>query len=363
MRGRMIVKTGICFTAIALLLVSMMGLCLAGGVLEDSPLGDALDKLESLGKEVVGLLTPDAPAATGVESVSAGKVASGAPVPDVGSALGPAAVPGIDALTGALDPSSVPGLDTLTGALDPSSVPGLDTLPGLGSLSSGDLPSLPGMEGLPEMPGLPGDPMQVLQIIDGKEQIFVVLDLDGLVEARLGLGKDLEKAPLLELQVILFDMLAAEGSLGIKKLSDNAFLVPLELYLKYMSGEEGWKEILDLVLPLELSFPGAGMVPDGLQKLIDALYRYILKPILSLLPIYHEVKPEPGPTPVEPAQPAVVPPTEVKGEVVGGGAGGSGDHLPFTGAELTIMLVLIVALAVGGLLLTSLERKLRRKAG
>ncbi len=334
MRARIFLKTGICLAAIALLLFSMTGMCMADGLLEDTPLGDALDKLKELGEAVVDVLTPDIPAAPGTDAAGAVEATASSPLPDPGSAL---------------DPSNLPGLDTLTGVLDPSNLPGLG--------------SLPGMEGgLPQIPGLPEDPMQVLQIIDGEEQLFVVLDLEKLIEARLGLGKELEEAPLLELQVILFDALAAEGSLGIQKVDDNAFLVPVELYLKYMAGEEGWKEILDVVLPLELSFPGAGMVPDAVQTIIDTLYKYILKPILSLLPIHHEVKPD-TPTPDEPTAPSVVPPTEVKGDVVEGTAGGSGDHLPFTGAELTILLVLIVSLAVGGLLLNGLERKMKRKAG
>ena len=335
MRRRIFLKAGICLAAIALLLVSMMGLCLADGLLEDTPVGDALDKLEELGEEIVGALTPDAPVETAAGAAGSGQAAAETPVADLGSALDPSAIPGADALTGALDPSSLPGLD-----------------------------SLPGAEGLPGLPGLPAmDPMQILQIIDAEDQLFVVLNLDDLLEAKLGLGKNLEMVPLLELQVVLFNALAVEGSLGIEKIDDNAFLVPLELYLKYMAGDEGWKEILDVVLPLELSFPGAGMIPDGVQTIIDAIYKYILKPILSLLPIYHEVGPEPA-TP-EPAVPESVLPIEVRGEVVTseGAAGGSGDHLPFTGAELTALLILIASLAVGGLLLSRLEKSLRRKAG
>jgi len=353
---------GVCLTAVALLLLSMMGLCVAGGVFEDTPIGDALDKLEEAGEQVVDILTPGTTAETTADTSGSGEMSAGVPVPDLGNALDPGAIPGADTLTGALDPEGLPGLDTLSEALDPAAIPGLDSLPGVGDLTSGSLPTLPGMEGVPELPGLPAmDPMQVLQIIDGEDQIFVVLSLDDIVEAELGLGKNLEKAPLLELQVILFGMLAAEGSLGIEKIDDNAFLVPLELYLKYLAGDEGWSEILDIVLPLELSFPGAGMVPDGVQALIDTLYGYILKPILSLLPIYHEVEPEP--VVPEPTQPSVVPPTEVQGEVVGNNAGGSGDHLPFTGAEITVLLILIVSFAAGGLLLHLLEKAVRKKAG
>ncbi|RJP34894.1 MAG: hypothetical protein C4536_01785 [Actinobacteria bacterium] len=361
MRRRIIVKTGVCLAAVTLLLFSMMGLCMAGGVLEDTPVGDALDKLDEVGGQIIDILTPGDSVETQADVSGSGDTSTGVPVPDLGSALDPGAIPGADALTGALDPANVPGLDTLTGALDPAAIPGLDSLPGIGDLSSGSLPSLPGMDGVPELPGFPAiDPMQVLQIIDGENQLFVVLSLDDIAEARLGLGKNLEKAPLLEIQAILFEALAAEGSLGIKKIDDNAFLVPVELYLKYMAGDEGWKEIFDLVLPLELSFPGAGMVPDGVQMIIDALYKYILKPILSLLPIYHEIEPETVPETVEPS---VIPPTQVEGEVVGNNAGGSGDHLPFTGAEITVLLIIIVSLAVGCLLLRRLDKTVRRKAG
>jgi len=353
---------GVCLTAVALLLLSMMGLCMAGGVFEDTPVGDALDKLEEVGEQVVDILTPGTAAETPADGNGFVETSTDIPVPDLENALDPGALPGADALTGALDPKNLPGLDTLGEALDPSAIPGLDTIPGAGDLTSGSLPALPGMEGMPELPGLPAmDPTQILQIIDGEDQILVVLSLDDIAEAELGLGKNLKKAPLLELQVVLFGMLAAEGSLGIEKIDDNAFLIPLELYLKYLAGDEGWSEILDIVLPLELSFPGAGMVPDGMQALIDALYKYILKPILSLLPIYHEVVPEP--VVPEASQPSSVPPTEVQGEVVGNNPGGSGDHLPFTGAEITVLLVLIISFAVGGLLLRRLEKTVKKKAG
>jgi len=354
MKRKVFLKASICLVAIALLLFSATGLCMAGGLLEDTPLGDALDKVEELGSEIVDILTPDAPTETAGGTAASGEADAGAATSEAGSALtgslDPSTVPGLDALTGALDPSAVPGLDALTGALDPSAVPGLD--------------ALPGMEGLPGLPGLPAmDPTQVLQIIDETNQLSVVLTLDDLLKATVGLGKNLEKAPLLELQLILFNALAVEGSLGMEKVDENAFLVPIELYLKYLAGDEGWKEILDVVLPLELSFPGAGMVPDGLQTVIDSIYKFILKPILSLLPIYRDVEPElenPGETKTVEQQ---VPSTEVLGEVIGEGTGGSGDHLPFTGADLTVVLALIMFLSIAGMLLHGLEKKLGRKSG
>jgi len=332
MKARTLLKAGICFAAMGLLIFSMMGMCLAGDDSQQTsnPLGDVLNKLEETVGQVVDILTPGGGTQAEAEATASGDAST------------EGSVPGLDTLTGALDPSSVPGLDALTGALDPSSLP------------FGSLPSLPGM---PEI-----DPMGVLQIVDYENQLFVVLDLDGLAKAEVGLGKNLEKAPLLELGVVLFDALAAGGSLGIKKVDDNAFMLPLDLYLQYMSGEDGWKDILAIDLPLKITFPGAGMVPEGVQKLIDTLYKYILKPILSMLPIYREVKPdEVTPTP---DNPSVVPPTEVGGEVVeNAAAGGSGDHLPFTGAELTVLLILILSLAVGGFLLSRFEKTVRRKAG
>jgi hypothetical protein len=363
MKRRVFTKASICLAFTALLLVSMTGMSLAGGVLEGTPLGDALEKLDELGKQVAGILVPDTDAEAAADASGSGGISTGLPVPDPGSTLDPSAIPGLDALTGALDPANAPGLDSLAGALDPADIPGLESLPGMEGLPGTG--SLPGAPGLPELPGLPAmDPTQVLQVVDVEDQLFLVINLEGLVEAKLGLGKNLEKAPLLELSVILFNALAAEGSLGIKKINDNAFLLPLEVYLKYMAGDEGWKEILDLVVPLELSFPGAGTVPDGVQAVVDALYKFILKPILSLLPIYREVKPDqPTPEPATPDVPAVKPPVEVGGEVTGIPAGGSGDHLPFTGAELSFLLSIIAGLAVSGLLLRRLEKRMRGKTG
>ncbi len=332
-------RTVTCLAVLAVLMFSTMGMCVAGGVEEKTPIGGALDKLKEAGGQVVGKLAPDSPPKTALDAGGHGGVSTGVPVPDTGNEPDPAAIPGSD---------SLPGMDGLPG------MPGMDGLPGM-----------PGMDGLPELPGMPSmDPMKTLQVIDKQDQLFVVLTLDGVVEARLGIGKNLAKAPLLGLRLVLFDALAANGSLGIEKIDDNTFLVPLEFYLEYMAGDEGWKEVLGIALPLEISFPGAGMVPDGVQAIIDALYKYILKPILPLLPIYHEDKPDPAvpKPPVKPeVPPAEVPPTEVGGEVVGNNAGGSGDHLPFTGAELTILLVLIFSLAVAGMLLHRLERKVRGK--
>ncbi|MDD5667866.1 MAG: hypothetical protein PHS26_11275, partial [Actinomycetota bacterium] len=128
MRARIFLKTGICLAAIALLLFSMAGMCMADGLLEDTPLGDALDKLKELGEAVVDVLTPDIPAAPGTDAAGAVEATASSPLPDPGSALDPSNLPGLDTLTGVLDPSNLPGLDTLTGVLDPSNLPGLDTL-------------------------------------------------------------------------------------------------------------------------------------------------------------------------------------------------------------------------------------------
>jgi hypothetical protein len=269
-------------------------------------------------------------------------------------------VPGLEALRGALDPSNLPGPDALSGALDPSNLPG-----------SGSLPGMDGLEGLPELSGM--DPKEVLQILEKPDELFVVLTVDDLIRATLGLGKNLGKAPLLEAQMILFGALSAEGKVGVKKLDDDTFLVSLELYLKYRIGDEAWRALLVLVAPLEIGFPSAGMVPDGAQAVADNIYKYMLKPILSPLPIYREIKPaeDEGKTaprppaqeemPRPPAQEETPPGATVLGEQAT--PGGSGDHLPFTGAKLKILIAVLVALTVLIPLLRMLEKTVGKRMG
>ncbi|WP_287152906.1 hypothetical protein [Candidatus Solincola tengchongensis] len=214
------------------------------------------------------------------------------------------------------------------------------------------------------MPSPDFKPEDLLKIVEKSDRILVLVSLDDLLQARLGLGKDLKTAPLLEWQLILFKALAAEGKLGVRKVSDDAFLVPIEFYLKYWAGDQGWQEIFNLLLPLEISFPGAGMLPDGMQDLLDNLYEYLLKPILPLLPIYQPAEEPPAVEPPAPEEEA--PPVEVGGVVVANPqqeTGGLGDHLPFTGAELGLLLAIIIALSTAGLLLGRLERRYKNKTG
>jgi len=364
MRKERLIKTGMTLSVVSMVLVFMTGLCMADGMLEDSPLGKALDELDRGLDKIIGLPMPGDSARGSIGTDASREAAAEDPVPKLkaepvfpdipGSdplteALDPSQAPGLDALTGALDPSQAPGLDALTGALDPSNLPGLDSLPGMD-----------GFERLPELSGM--DPMEVLQILDKPDELLIVLTVDELLQATLGLGKNLEKAPLLEAQLVLFDALSAEGKVGLRKIRDDAFLVPLELYLKYRIGDEAWKEILDLVGSLELSFPGAGMIPDGVQTIVDTIYKYILKPILSPFPIYREIKPGGQPEEVAPPPPTqneTSPGTAVLGEEAT--PGGSGDHLPFTGAELKILLAVLVALAVFIPILRKLEKTVGKR--
>ncbi|MDI6831704.1 MAG: hypothetical protein QME88_10260 [Actinomycetota bacterium] len=379
MRKERLIKTGMTLSVVSMVLVFMTGLCMADGMLEDSLLGKALDELDRGLDKIIGLPMPGDSARGSIGTDASGEAAAEDPVPKLkaepvfpdipGSdplteALDPSQAPGLDALSGALDPSQAPGLDALSGALDPSQAPGLDAL--TGALDPSNLPgldSLPGMDGFERLPELSGmDPMEVLQILDKPDELLIVLTVDELLQATLGLGKNLEKAPLLEAQLVLFDALSAEGKVGLRKIRDDAFLVPLELYLKYRIGDEAWKELLDLVGSLELSFPGAGMIPDGVQTIVDTIYKYILKPILSPFPIYREIKPGGQPEEVAPPPPTqneTSPGTAVLGEEAT--PGGSGDHLPLTGAELKILLAVLVALAVFIPILRKLEKTVGKR--
>lgn len=364
MRKGRFIKAGMVLSVTFMALLFMTGLCAADSVLEDSPLGEALDKLDQGLEEITALLTPGDDAQGSVDANASMSVGADVSVPDPEAAPAIPAIPGAGSLPEALDPSELPGLDTLAGALDPANLTVPDTL--AGALDPANLPapdSLPGMEGLQGLPEFPAlDPMEVVRILDTPEELFVVLTLDGLLEAELGLGKNLEEAPLLELRLALFDALSAEGKAGIRRIGDDAFLVPLELYLKYRIGDKAWREILDLVAPLEISFPGAGQVPDGVQTIVDTVYKYVLRPILSPLPINREIKP--GEQPEEdasqpPAQPETTPGAAVAGEEAT--PGGSGDHLPFTGVELKILLALLVVLAVFIPLLRKLEKTVGKR--
>ncbi len=297
--------------------------------------------------------------------------------PDLAGLLNP------DSLAGLLDPSnlsallpdagSMPSPGTLPGLLDPSAFPGMKDLPGVDDIVS-NLPAPPAGQEIPSLPSSPEfNPEDLLKMVDKSDRILVLVSLDDLLEARLALGKNLETAPLLGIHIAFFKALAAEGSLGLKKVNDDAFLVPLEFYLKYWAGDQGWQEIFNLLLPLEISFPGAGMLPEGVQDLLDKLYEFVLKPLLPLLPIYQPEEP-PSVEPPVPEEEKEVPPVEVGGEVVTNpqgtgelanpqGTGELGDHLPFTGAELTLLLGIIMALSAAGSLLGRLERKFKNKAG
>jgi hypothetical protein len=79
-RGRLI-KAGMILSVMSMVLVFMTGLCVAGSVLEDSPLGKALDKLDRRSGKVAGFITPDVSAQGSVEAEAAGKASAEAPAP------------------------------------------------------------------------------------------------------------------------------------------------------------------------------------------------------------------------------------------------------------------------------------------
>lgn len=418
MAGKKILAFISCFILSAVFLMTVTGTCLGGDVTTDTPVGQSLSELDdgltggiswSGTSSTEGTLSADGSSAGGSASwegsgeasaSSPGIPSSGAPqlpipvpgntpqppslpAPEVpGNAPNPADLLNPDSLPVLLDPSnlsallpdtsallpdagSMPSPGTLPGLLDPSAFPGLEDLPGVDDIVS-NLPAPPTGQETPSLPSSSPEfnPEDLLKMVEKSDRILVLVSLNDLLEARLALGKNLETAPLLGIHVALFKALAAEGSLGLKKVNDDAFLVPLEFYLKYWAGDQGWQEIFNLLLPLEISFPGAGMLPEGVQELLDKLHEFVLKPLLPLLPIY---QPEETPS-VEPPVPEEeneVPPVEVGGEVVTNpqGTGELGDHLPFTGAELTLLLGIIMALSAAGFLLGRLERKFKNKAG
>lgn len=307
---------------------------------------------------------PIPPSETGIEPPSLPLPGAPSSAPDLADLLN------TGTLAGLLDPSNIPSLlpraanppspGTLPGLLDPSAFPELQDLPGVDGIISG-FPTPPTSPGMPPFPPSGFQPEDLIKIVEEPDRILVLVSLDDLLEARVTLGKNLEKASLLALHITLFKALAAEGSLGLRRVNDDAFLVPLDFYLRYWAGDQGWQEIFNLLLPLEISFPGAGMLPKGVQDLIDNIYRYILKPLLPLLPIYH---PEEPPA-VEPPGEEHIPQVEVGGELVTNpqrGESGLGDHLPLTGADMAFLLGLIMALSTAGFLISRLERKFKKNA-
>lgn len=416
MTGKKILASISCIAFSALFFLTVTGTCLGGGALQDTPTGQSLFQLDNRTKGISwsasgsseGTFSGDGSSAEGsVSWNSSGEFSMSSPsVPSSGTPQLPtseapqlpgslpgateppslslpgvpseapdlAGLPNSDSLVGLLDPSNLPAIipgggsmpspGDLPGLLDPSAFPGLENLPGVDDIIS-NLPAPPNGSETPSLPSQDFKPEDLLKIVEESDRILVLVSLDDVLQARLGMGKELETAPLLEWHLILFKALAAEGKLGIKKVSDDAFLVPLEFYLKYWAGDQGWQEIFNLLLPLEISFPGAGMLPDGVQDLLDNLYEHLIKPVLPLLPIYQP--PAEEPPAVEPPTPEEeVPPVEVGGVVVSNpqqGAGGLGDHLPFTGVELALLLSAIFALSTAGLLLGRLERRFKDKAG
>jgi len=406
-----------CMGACVALFMAMTWTCLGSGSLQDTPLGEALDKLDNgrtegasaswrwqgsaqgsfvgEGSSVSGSLStggsgevsgssPAAPSSPvpspltlpstgeGVHLPSPSIPSSPEGLPEPGDLLSP------DSFSRVLDPSNLstllpssgnlPWPETLPGILDPSAFPGLEGLPGVDGIIS-NLPAPPSGSETPSLPTPGSMPEDLLRIIEKSDHILVLVSIDDLIEAKVALGKDLEKAPLLQLHLILFKALAAKGKLGLKKVSDDAFLVPLEFYLKYWAGDQGWKEILNILLPLEISFPGAGMLPEGIQNLLDNLYEKVLKPLLPLLPIYEAENP---PSSVQPSpEEGGNPPVEVGGVVVSNPSqetptqetGSLGDHLPFTGAELALLMALIVILSASSFLLRSAEKRMRKRLG
>lgn len=415
MTGRKTIMAVLCIVFSAVFFLAVTGTCLGGGALQDTPLGRSLARLDngtggvswngsgsaegtfsgngssaggSVSWESSGSASPPSPSipSSGAPQLPVPEAPQlpvplpgdttqppSLPLPEPGNAPGLPGLPGPDSLEGVLDPSNLSGLlpdaggmpspGMLPGVLDPTAFPGLEDLPGVDELIS-NLPAPPAGPGTPSLPSPDFKPEDLLKIVEKSDRILVLVSLDDLLQARLGLGKDLKTAPLLEWQLILFKALAAEGKLGVRKVSDDAFLVPIEFYLKYWAGDQGWQEIFNLLLPLEISFPGAGMLPDGMQDLLDNLYEYLLKPILPLLPIYQPAEEPPAVEPPAPEEEA--PPVEVGGVVVANPqqeTGGLGDHLPFTGAELGLLLAIIIALSTAGLLLGRLERRYKNKTG
>ncbi len=204
----------------------------------------------------------------------------------------------------------------------------------------------------------------VIYIADRDNEIALVVDIPRLLLTKMllgegsllylegSLGKNLAKADLLGFQAELLDMVGVDTGLILRE-GANGMVVGGHGYLTWQD-----KPVLGLEKSAELIFPGAKLIPRGVQALIDILYG-LAKPFLEMLgPFYHDemtkaepVKPAAPVTPTKPTgAPVTVTPTA---EPV---AAAPKAALPYTGANLAAMALLLLALAGCVLLLRRTER-------
>ena len=201
----------------------------------------------------------------------------------------------------------------------------------------------------------------IIYIEDRDNEIALVVDIPRLLLTRMllgegsllylegSLGKNLAKADLLGFDVELLDMVGLDTGLVLRE-GENGMVVGGHGYLTWQD-----KPVLGLDKSTELIFPGAKLIPQGVQAVIDILYG-LAQPFLEMLgPFYHDERTKEAP--VAPTEE----PSETKGAPVtvtptAAPVAAAPTALPYTGANLAAMALLLLALAGCVLLLRRTER-------
>jgi len=374
------------FVALAMIL-SMSAMAFATGTESSEPqVGNLVDNLLNKAQDLLGAGTTSAPAVavsnppTGGSRIAEGLATSaGTPAASLGTladSVNGAISTGTYAISSVVPDQVVQpaglisdllggGMNMLGGLVGGA----LDFVGGIFGGGSGGGPSLSLGNSLGGIGGLFGGLIEgvsnVIYIEDRPNEIALVVDIPRLLLTKMllgegsllylegSLGKNLEAADLLGFEAELLDMVGVDTGLILRE-GENGMVVGGHGYLTWQG-----KPVLGLEKSTELIFPGAKLIPQGVQALIDILYG-LAKPFLEMLgPFYHDKtgsKQEETVTPTTPVEPTKTTGAPVTVTPTAAPVAAAPKGLPYTGANLAAMALLLLALAGCVLLLRRTER-------